>query len=52
MLEHSQNQLIYHFALKTCHISSQNVYIFETKLGGEQTIGLLYRILMRCFVIF
>ena len=37
--EHGQNQLICHFALKICHISSQNGYISATKLGGGLKIG-------------
>ena len=28
-----------HFVLKTCHISSQNGYISETKPGGGLKIG-------------
>ena len=37
--EQGQNQLICHFALKTCHISSQNGYFTETKQGGGLKIG-------------
>ena len=38
-VEHRQNQLICHFAMKTCHISSQNGYISETKLVEGLKIG-------------
>ena len=38
-VEHGQNQLICHFAMKTCHISSQNGYISEIKLVEGLKIG-------------
>ena len=38
-VKHGQNQLICHFALKTCHISSENGYISETKLDVGLKIG-------------
>ena len=38
-VEHGQNQLIGHFAVNICHISSQNGYISATKLAGGLKIG-------------
>ena len=36
---HGQNQLICNIALKSCHISSQNAYISESKLDGGLKLG-------------